>query len=283
MSAPADGNSPVLREVAFFEDPRAAVAFRPWVVVVTTTGERKVPGEGSAFVPLVRQCEGWAGTQAQNIWLGDFRPEFLAVEPRPLCAFLSGNFIDWCQQDRSHWLGVEEVLHAGRLPIWASCGGAHGLAILAEHGSADRWDCPHCRDPKAPRSPIYGHIGHTATRPCGDYSACVFERGPYRILQTSNDPALAGLPREFRAVESHCGQIEWTPKGWELIATAGQGTLTRTQCIRLKDRPIYAAQFHIENAGTPETSRAIMANFLRIASEWNQDHFERKPSNTTKP
>jgi hypothetical protein len=168
-------------------------------------------------------------------------------------------------------------LKNGQLPMWASCGGAQGLAILAEHGTAKAWDCPHCRDPKAPRSPIYGHIGHTAKRPCGDYSGCLFERGPYSILQKSDDPAFAGLPREFRAVESHCGQIEWVPMGWELIATAGKGTLTKTQCIRLGDRPIYAAQFHIENAGTPDTSRTIMANFLGLARKWSGPQTPGKP------
>ena len=55
----------------------------------------------------------------------------------------------------------------------------------------------------------------------------------------------------------------------DLIAGAGAGTLTKTQCLRVKDRPIYAAQFHIEMAGTPENSRTIMANFLKLAREWN--------------
>ena len=40
------------------------------------------------------------------------------------------------------------------------------------------------------------------------------------------------------------------------------------QCLRVADRYIYAAQFHIEMNGTPATSRAIMANFLRLAREW---------------
>lgn len=268
VRAAGEGKVPTLREVEFFADTQAVVRFEPWAVVVTTTGEKVLPGEGRAFVPLARRCAEEANLQAQNIWLGDFREEFLAAEPRPLCAFLSGNFIDWCQQDRAHWRGVAEVVKNGRLPIWASCGGAQGLAILAENGTETPWDCPHCRDPKAPRSPIYGHIGHKAQRPCGDYSGCVFERGPYHILQTADDPAFAGLPREFRAMESHCGQIEWPPTGWVRIATAGKDTLTKTQCLRVKDRYIYAAQFHIEMDGTPETSRTIMTNFLRLAKEW---------------
>jgi hypothetical protein len=279
----AHGQFPTLREVEFFAHPQAEVRFDPWAVIVSTTGERKVPGHGCAFLPLARQCRGWQGLLAQNVWLGDFREEFLTIEPRPLCAFLSGNFIDWCQQDRGNWRGVAEVLKKGRLPLWAACGGAQGLAILAEQGTEKPWDCPHCRDPRAPRLPIYTHIGHTAKKPCGDYSGCVFERGPHNVLQAANDPIFAGLPREFRAVESHCGQIEWAPPGWLLIATRGQDALTRTQALRVKDRYIYAAQFHIEMDGTPETSRAIMGNFLRLAKAWGGYNPDGKPVQAPEP
>jgi hypothetical protein len=264
----AAGTHPTLREVVFFADPKASVPFPPWAVVVSTTGERKVPGEGLSFVPLARACKGWEGLQAQNVWLRDFNERLLAAEPRPLCAFLSGNFIDWCQQKREHWRGTQEVLRKGRLPIWASCGGAQGLAILADTGVDSPWDCPHCRDPKRPKSPIYGHIGHTGKRPCGDYSACTFERGACNILLAADDPAFAGLPREFRSMESHCGQIEYVPKGWVLVAQGGKGALTKTQCLRVKDRPVYAAQFHIEMKGTPESSARIMSNFLSLARAW---------------
>jgi hypothetical protein len=36
----------------------------------------------------------------------------------------------------------------------------------------------------------------------------------------------------------------------------------------LEDRYVYAAQFHIDMAGTPENSRRIMANFLSLAKSW---------------
>ena len=156
--------------------------------------------------------------------------------------------------------------------MWASCGGAQGLAILAETGADKPWDCPHCRDPKHPKTPIYTHIGHTAQRPCGDYSGCIFERGPYAVRTLEDDPVFANLPKEFRVMESHCGQIEWAPPGWKLIASAGEGTKTKTQCLRVNDAPIYAAQFHIEMAGTPEVSKQIMANFLKVAKGWSGSH-----------
>jgi GMP synthase-like glutamine amidotransferase len=38
------------------------------------------------------------------------------------------------------------------------------------------------------------------------------------------------------------------------------------QCMRVKDRLIYAAQFHIEMQGSPEVSRCMMSNFLALAS-----------------
>src|SRR5207245_2721493 len=122
------------------------------------------------------------------------------------------------------------------LPLWASCGGAQGLAILSEVGANRPWDCPHCRDAQNPKLPIYTHIGHTASRPCGDYSCCIAERGEFRVLQLAEDPAFAGLPREFSIMESHCGQIEYPPRGWVLVATKGEGTRTICQCLRVRDR-----------------------------------------------
>lgn len=264
------GDAPVLREIEFFAKPDAAIAFPDWIVAVNTTHDGTLPGHGQEFIPLAKSCEGWSGLQAQQVWLDAFTPEFIAVEPRPLAAFLSGNFKDWCEVDRALWRGTAEILKQATLPLWASCGGAQGLAILAETGVEQPWDCPHCRDPKSPRLPIYGHIGHTGAPPnCGDYSACVHERGPHEVVKVGNDPVFAGLPGAFQVMESHCGQIEWPPAGWSLIATAGQGTKTKMQCLRVAGRPVYAAQFHIEMAGTPESSRIIMGNFLGLARKWN--------------
>ena len=89
--------------------------------------------------------------------------------------------------------------------------------------------------------------------------------GAFEIRQVASDPVFRGLPTEFRAMESHCGQIEWPPKGWELIATRGEGGKTKTQCLRLKNYLIYAAQFHIEMEGTPASSKRIMENFLAMS------------------
>lgn len=262
------GEFPTLREVELYDDPKAAIASPEWIVTVNVTHDSKLPGHGQEFIPLAKSASGGAALQAQQVWLDAFNEEFLKVEPRPLCAFLSGSFKDWCEVDRTTWRGVQEVLRNGNLPMWASCGGAQGLAILAETGVEKPWDCPHCRDPKHPKTPIYTHIGHTGQRPCGDYSACLFERGPHWVRAVTDDAVFRNLPREFQVMESHCGQIEWPPNGWSLIATAGRDSKTRTQCIRMDDRPIYAAQFHIEMDGTPAASRQIMSNFLGVAREW---------------
>jgi GMP synthase-like glutamine amidotransferase len=88
------------------------------------------------------------------------------------------------------------------------------------------------------------------------------------MLQIRHDPAFDGVARQFEIMESHCGQIEFAPKGWVQIATCGKGGKTRMQCLRVKDRYIYAAQFHIEMEGTPANSRTIMANFLALARRW---------------
>jgi len=264
---------PVVREVEFFSETHAAIEFPDWVVAVNMTHDPRLPGHGQEFIPLVRSVR--SPGVAQQIWLTDFTPEWVAVEPRPLAAFLSGSFKDWCQVDRGHWRGTEQLLRAGQLPMWASCGGAQGLAIVAAHGVDQPWDCPHCRDPQAPKIPIYTHIGHPPggeAPACGDYAPCVFERGPHFVRSVADDPVFAGLPDEFQVMESHCGQLEWPPAGWDLIATAGAGTRTKMQGLRVRGRPIYAAQFHIEMDGTPAVSRLIMANFLAVASDWRRRH-----------
>ena len=266
--AAAAGAFPTLREVEFYSDPQQPIGFPDWIVVVNTTQDATLPGHGQEFIPLAKSCPGWTQLQSQQICLDTFDEDFLGAEPRPLCGFLSGNFRDWCQVNRETWRGSQEVLRHKHLPMWASCGGAQGLAILAETGVDRPWDCPHCRDPLKPRIPIYTHIGHTAARPCGDYSGCVFERGLHWVRTLADDPVFKNLPREFQVMENHCGQIEWPPAGWRLVATAGEGTKTQTQCLRMNDRPIYAAQFHIEMGGAPEASKQLMDNFLVLAKAW---------------
>lgn len=264
----AAGDYPSLREVEFLTSTNCA--FPDWAIVVNTTHDSHLPGHGQEFIPLAKQTPAGNTMQFQQIWLDAFDPDFVSLEPQPLCAFLSGNFKDWCEVDRRLWRGTEKVLGDAALPIWASCGGAQGLAILAETGTEQPWDCPHCRDPKKPKLPIYTHIGHTSPRKCGDYSGCIFERGAHQIKQMAADPIFGGLQREFSAMESHCGQIDHAPKGWHVIAGAGAGTKTKMQCLRLDRAPVYAAQFHIEMEGTPDTSRTVMENFLKIAREWRR-------------
>ncbi|MFO1460982.1 MAG: hypothetical protein U1G08_16455 [Verrucomicrobiota bacterium] len=263
------GSAPTLREVEVYPETGSPVPFPDWVLAVNVTEDPSLPGHGQEFLPLARSVR--PDLRAQQIWIPDLSPEWIAVEPRPMAAFLSGSFRDWCEVNRDHWKGVERVLRAGRLPMWASCGGAQGLAILAENGTDQPWDCPHCRKADAPRLPIYIHIGHrpgAAILTCGHYDDCVFERGPHRIRPRVADPVFEGLPPEFSVMESHCGQIGWAPNGWDLIAEGGPGTKTRIQCLRLRGHPVYAAQFHIEMDGTPEVSRTLMGNFLRVAKQW---------------
>jgi len=265
------GEAPVLREVEWASLIDHDYQFPDWVVAVSTAEATEGPGglaAGGEFLPLVRSCPGWERTPAQFLWMGQFDPEFVNVEPRPLCAFLSGNFKDWCEKDRLPWKGIERLLHSAELPLWGACGGAQGLAILAEVGTDKPWDCPFCRDPGNPKSPIYGHIRHLKPGKCGDYSGCLFERGKFTVRQRRLDPVFAGLPRDFEIMESHCGQIEYVPKGWRHVVENGPDGHTRLQCLRREDRPIYAAQFHIEMEGTPENSRRIMDNFLKLSVIW---------------
>jgi GMP synthase-like glutamine amidotransferase len=264
----ADGDAPALREVEFYPTTDAAIPFGEWVVAVSSQEDPRDVGAGLRFVTLARRCTGWEKVQAQALWHGDFDEAFVAAEPRPLCAFLSGSTLEWCQCSREPWRGVQEVLQKRNLPMWGACGGAQVLAILEETGLDRPWDCPRCRNAQKARLPIYSHIGHTGPAPCGDYSRNIGERGKYRVRQVAQDPVLAGLPEVFEIMENHIGQITYPPQGWVRVATKGPGAHTVNQCLRVKDRPIYAAQFHMEMDGTPENSRTIMGNFLRLAREW---------------
>ncbi len=258
---------PIVQKLDILDHPDAVVRLPPWVLLVNSTEDSTLPNHGQEFLPLVRSCPGYENVAAQQIWVTDLTPELLRVEPSPLAVFLSGTFKDWCQVDRSHWRGVERVLAAPKVPIWASCGGAQALAIIADGGTLRSWDCPHCRDEDRPKTPIYGHIGHTGPGPaaCGDYSRCAFEKGPRFIVPAANEPLFEGMPSTFQVMESHCGQLMYAPDGWDVVAGGGSDALTRIQCLRLRGHYVYAAQFHIEMAGTPEVSRQLMRNFLSLA------------------
>jgi len=261
------GEAPTLREVEFFAETSAPVRFPEWAVVVST-GTTSTQLYGDLYINMVRTCPDWKELMFQQVFLDAFDEALVRAEPRPLCAFFTGNSRDWCEVHREPWRGVQEVLRNRHLPIWAACGGAQGLALLEDTGVDKEWDCPRCRDPKNPKSPIYGHIGHTGPAKCGEYHANINEIGPFNVRKVTRDPAFAGLPDEFKIMESHCGQIEYLPKGWVHVITKGEGAKTVHQCIRVKDRYIYAAQFHMESPGTPENSRTIMSNFLSLAREW---------------
>jgi GMP synthase-like glutamine amidotransferase len=278
-----DGDAPVLREVEFYPATSAAIAFPEWVVAVSSEEDPRLAGTGLSFVRLARRCKGWENLPAQALWHGDFDEKFVAAEPRPLCAFLSGSNLEWCQCSREPWRGVQEVLKKRNLPMWGACGGAQVLAILEETGVDRPWDCPRCRDEKKALLPIYSHIGHTAHAVCGDYGKNIGERGKYRMLQVADDPVLAGLSRVFEIMESHIGQITYPPKGWTRIVTRGPGAHTVNQCLRVKDRYIYAAQFHMEMDGTPENSRLLMGNFLRLARQWGGYNPRGKPVPAPQP
>jgi hypothetical protein len=263
------GEASAVREVEFYDETDACVPFDDWILGVSSLEDPHTALAAMRFVDLARECDGWKDVPAQCIWHGDFDEEFVAIDPRPLCAFFSGSFQEWCQCSREPWRGVEAVLKSRRLPMWGACGGAQAFAILEDTGADKPWDCPRCRDPKNPKSPIYSHIGHTAPAPCGDYTKNVGERGEYQMRIVAADPAFAGLPQTFNIHESHIGQIDYVPRGWTRVVTRGEGALTVNQCLRVVDAPIYAAQFHMETyARTKETSQTIMSNFLSLAKSW---------------
>jgi F5/8 type C domain/Glutamine amidotransferase class-I len=267
------GEPPALREVEFYSDPDQAISFPDWVFIVNSE-DAVTPETHKKYLPLARNCPGWGDLVAQSLWHGDFDMAAVTDEPRPMCAFFTGSHRDWCEIDRLSWRGVEAVLKDNTLPMWGACGGGQVFGILAEHGCEQPWDCPKCRDPAHPKSPIYGHIGlidPTKPTPCGIYTNNIYEKGPTPVRRVVDDPAFRGLPDEFELVEYHCGQLEFLPAGWDLIVTKGIGGKTWMQCMRKRGTCIYAVQFHIENQGTPENSRLIMSNYLALVKQWWKD------------
>lgn len=268
------GSFPVLREIELYPETDAEISFPDWVIAVSITENDTLPAYYvDNFIDLIADCPGRGSVQAQEIWLGDFDESYLAIEPYPLCAFLSGSFLDWCQRTREPFAGLQEVLQNENLPIWGSCGGAQAIGILLDTGWQSPWDCPRCRNPEYPYSPIYGHIGYIdplSPRPCGVWDNSLAEIGPTYVRKVVEDPAFAELPSQFRVNQSHMGQLEYLPMGWEQVCGAGDGALTEIQCFKKIGKPIYGAQFHIENyhVQTQVNSIIIMNNFLTIAKQW---------------
>ena len=231
-------------------------------------GEANFAGRFIFEILRITKCQGWENVPAQNIWMGDFDESYIAVEPYPLCAFFSGSGREWCQRMHEPFKGIEKVFNNRNLPMWTACGSAQVLALISTVGVDAPWDCPRCRDPKNPKSPVYTHIGFKNPDDpglCAEYSKNIKESGPTYVAKVVPDPVFAGLPQEFQVPESHIGQIEFIPKGWKHLLTAGKDGMTKMQCMRIKDHCIYAAQFHIEKSGTPENSQKIMSNFLKQA------------------
>lgn len=262
------GQAAALREVEFYPTTNAEIDFEDWIIAVSSVEAPDYYGAGPPFISLARECEGWENVPAQWLWHGDFDLDFVSTEPRPLCAFFSGSGLEWCQRSREPWRGVQEVLESRALPMWGACGGAQAFAILEETGVDRPWDCPRCRDPENPLSPVYSHIGHTGHASCGDYSQNVPERGLFTMRKVADDPVFKGLTL-FEIAEGHIGQIDYVPEGWTRVVTKGPGALTVNQCLRISDAPIYAAQFHCESySKTREASKQIMSNFLQLAQRW---------------
>lgn len=271
-----EGDFPTLREVEVYPQTDFAIAFPDWITAVSAFENRSLPGPAQPFVSLARDCQGWEKLPAQCLWVGDVDEEFLATEPRPMCMFISGSIEECCQRMHAPFRGLEQVLRRGALPTFAACGSAQVLALCSTTGIEGEWDCPRCRDPRQPRSPVYEYIGYVEPAkepgPCGTYTNNLWEKGPTQVRQLVRDPVFAGLPREFPVAESHCGQIAFIPKGWTHVLTAGEGAKTKIQCMRRNDRYIYAVQFHIESSRWKDATWAhaerIMGNFLAQARQW---------------
>jgi hypothetical protein len=270
----AKSQPPSMREVELYADREAVIDFPAWFAAVNSFGIPTVDACELWFA-LVHKCAGWEDAPAQFIWHGHLTEDFARAEPAPVCMFFTGSFVDWCEVSPATWRVAAALLEDGSIPMWAACGGAQAFGILSDGVNDVEWDCPKCRDPRNPKTPIYGHIGAldpTGATKCGDYSNNIYERGPTLVRLVQPDPVFVGLDEEFLVPQYHCGQLEYLPLGWDLIVTKGRGGKTLMQCMKKRDTCIYAAQFHIEMDGTPESSVKIMSNFLDRARQWTSSH-----------
>ncbi len=232
------GEAPVLREVEIYADPSARIEFGDWIIAVNTaTQDRSLPGFAAGFERLVRECPGWESVPMQHVWLGDIDESFVAAEPYPLCALLSGNTLEWCQQP--HERGIQEVFQHRNPPIWAACGGGQALAILRETGVDKPWDCPRCRDPRLLNRRSTRHLGHTGPAKCGDYSKNIWERGKIQRAACRPGSRVAGTARRSSRSWRATGQAL---RARRLGARGNQRPrrADREPRLRVADRYIYA-------------------------------------------
>ena len=121
---------PVLREIEFYPETDSRVTFPDWVLSVNIT-DRPASRDGLGHVDVLRAAVPDEKVLAQHVDVSSVTPEYVSVEPRPLCMFLSGSYRDWCEVDR------------GALP-WS--GADPGSAIVAHLGFV-RW-LPVAGDPR---------------------------------------------------------------------------------------------------------------------------------------
>ena len=135
------GAPPAIREIEVYRRTDQHIEFPPWFFSVSSENERRLT-TCHQFLELARSCDGWGGVTAQYLWHGDYDLELATAEPRPVCAFFTGSYRDWCEVDRSTWKGVETVLRSGKVPMWASCGGGQVFGILSDTGCNHPWELP---------------------------------------------------------------------------------------------------------------------------------------------
>jgi len=100
---------------------------------------------------------GWAPSPGAAGVLDSFDEAFVSAEPRPLCAFLSGNFKGLCE-DSARTLARHAGDFAEETPadvglVWRRA----RAAILAETGADKPWDCPHCAIRAAQDADLHAH------------------------------------------------------------------------------------------------------------------------------
>ena len=191
-------------------------------------------------------CGMSAGVRAESIHYWEITTE-LAAEKNVLAICISGNTTDWWEYDFDKFLPLSEILHAGKIPVIAFCGGHQLLAILFG-GSCD-----------AIRKFEQGEED-----PDPGWATGYFKEVGYLPLEIlAEDPIFdgCGMPPEF--YESHYWEVKNVPEVFSVLAKTKD---VGVQVMKHKDYLLYGTQFHpeVHDLRHPDGS-VLLKNFFILA------------------
>lgn len=177
-----------------------------------------------------------------------------AINPQAI--IITGSPDPWPTMRVSDLYGLNDLLHATKIPLMAICQGHQLLGHCFGRDLRKVRRLPDepmrkCRPGEPDTGAVKGHPGFY-------YADALVE---VEILRA--DPVFKGLGRRIRVRESHRCEIKRLPPGFIHLAQSADCTY---EMIRHRARLLYGMQFHAERWEKPYMAgRRIMVNFFRLA------------------